>query len=507
MSGYVDFGRNEPCPCGSGKKFKRCCREAVEKLMLHWNNRGRWPWISPQLQKALSLVCGLSPSEGEAPPPVSAVEQALDNLAETVFAKEDDDALIDAMFSKWEIFAAMLEEGECFGDLRFPEEAVESFLEDLEEKLGFMNEEPDEEEIEELFEKEMDRLLPRLVNRQMTEGLAWKLIKALRREAFDPEKQSAVLLTLLTCLGGGVNPVWEIIFRISASEAGVEDENGPGGSEETWPDPSWPVVRSFVPRPEVWNACGFGSAGVVREQPGGLLSLTLFQLSLIDGGIHTAFTKEDLTPEKLEALLEIMARLAPPWREGPPELASRYVWGAYAMSLEDGVSWSGDVERYLDVVPQPRGGPKQWLEGLLGIGGLTPPGLVEVVRRNKTPGDIPDGKEPVVLTRIRYSVRRPEKIAGVLRRERPEFDLTGEEDGKLFFSWTREYPEGHPNPLARMGGRQMLGNITIGKDAMLVETNTLSWAGRLMMRLCELAGGDITFEDVHWTGGRDLLRA
>lgn len=28
----ADVGRNEPCPCGSGKKFKRCClrKEAEE---------------------------------------------------------------------------------------------------------------------------------------------------------------------------------------------------------------------------------------------------------------------------------------------------------------------------------------------------------------------------------------------------------------------------------------------------------------------------------------------
>ncbi|MDR2728842.1 MAG: SEC-C domain-containing protein [Chitinispirillales bacterium] len=22
---YSDVGRNDPCPCGSGKKFKKCC--------------------------------------------------------------------------------------------------------------------------------------------------------------------------------------------------------------------------------------------------------------------------------------------------------------------------------------------------------------------------------------------------------------------------------------------------------------------------------------------------
>ena len=27
-------GRNDPCPCGSGKKFKRCC--TVETIRSHW---------------------------------------------------------------------------------------------------------------------------------------------------------------------------------------------------------------------------------------------------------------------------------------------------------------------------------------------------------------------------------------------------------------------------------------------------------------------------------------
>lgn len=24
---WGDVGRNDPCPCGSGKKFKKCCQE------------------------------------------------------------------------------------------------------------------------------------------------------------------------------------------------------------------------------------------------------------------------------------------------------------------------------------------------------------------------------------------------------------------------------------------------------------------------------------------------
>jgi uncharacterized protein YecA (UPF0149 family) len=27
----LDIGRNEPCPCGSGKKFKKCCGSPVSR--------------------------------------------------------------------------------------------------------------------------------------------------------------------------------------------------------------------------------------------------------------------------------------------------------------------------------------------------------------------------------------------------------------------------------------------------------------------------------------------
>jgi len=29
MTGMANTGRNDTCPCGSGKKFKRCCQEKL----------------------------------------------------------------------------------------------------------------------------------------------------------------------------------------------------------------------------------------------------------------------------------------------------------------------------------------------------------------------------------------------------------------------------------------------------------------------------------------------
>ena len=31
------IGRNQPCPCGSGEKFKKCCRNKIDRRFL-WNN-------------------------------------------------------------------------------------------------------------------------------------------------------------------------------------------------------------------------------------------------------------------------------------------------------------------------------------------------------------------------------------------------------------------------------------------------------------------------------------
>ena len=31
------IGRNEPCPCGSGKKYKKCCIGRPHPVMRHWS--------------------------------------------------------------------------------------------------------------------------------------------------------------------------------------------------------------------------------------------------------------------------------------------------------------------------------------------------------------------------------------------------------------------------------------------------------------------------------------
>ncbi|MCI0381526.1 MAG: SEC-C domain-containing protein [Chlamydiae bacterium] len=50
-------GRNDPCPCGSGKKYKKCCEERIEKKTL--SSRTITPIsIKPEADKAKKISGG-----------------------------------------------------------------------------------------------------------------------------------------------------------------------------------------------------------------------------------------------------------------------------------------------------------------------------------------------------------------------------------------------------------------------------------------------------------------
>jgi hypothetical protein len=69
-------GRNDPCPCGSGLKYKRCCQGAVQEYRAALRD-GAGPEAAaamPRLLDAVALACGLKPAGGDALP---AVEEAV----------------------------------------------------------------------------------------------------------------------------------------------------------------------------------------------------------------------------------------------------------------------------------------------------------------------------------------------------------------------------------------------------------------------------------------------
>lgn len=63
--------RNKPCPCGSGKKFKKCCLHKPPKVVEPKRRRVRIGGVSLTTTRALKV---LADSINEQPPPLSAAE-------------------------------------------------------------------------------------------------------------------------------------------------------------------------------------------------------------------------------------------------------------------------------------------------------------------------------------------------------------------------------------------------------------------------------------------------
>jgi hypothetical protein len=58
-------GRNDPCPCGSGRKYKQCCLQSNDVLDFHWRQlRAAEGRLVPELLANASHECGVELLEG-----------------------------------------------------------------------------------------------------------------------------------------------------------------------------------------------------------------------------------------------------------------------------------------------------------------------------------------------------------------------------------------------------------------------------------------------------------
>jgi len=55
----------------------------------------------------------------------------------------------------------------------------------------------------------------------------------------------------------------------------------------------WPIVRAYVPPEDCWQSTGFGTAGIVRQQPDGKLASSFFIMGLTRGGLMNVFGHVD----------------------------------------------------------------------------------------------------------------------------------------------------------------------------------------------------------------------
>lgn len=123
-------------------------------------------------------------------------------------------------------------------------------------------------------------------------------------------------------------------LKLQAASVRLRQEGAGQGSQNVWP-----VVKSYVPVEDCFRATGYGTAGVVRRAPNGSVAGAFFVLSLIRGGVTGAFGKDGSSEAQVDGILNSLKGSAPPFKPGPPGLAARYIWGAYAWSLKQGSRW------------------------------------------------------------------------------------------------------------------------------------------------------------------------
>jgi hypothetical protein len=268
---------------------------------------------------------------------------------------------------------------------------------------------------------------------------------------------------------------------------------------------SWPIARAYTPVPDVWRATGFGTAGIVREQPDGRWSYAFFNISLLDDGITGIFGKDNEDPEELDSFLTTLKEGMPPLQEGSVDLAAEYIWGAYAYSLKRGQVWPpGLTDSYLNKAPKPPGVKSRWVDRLVGPGGLTPHGLMKVVRENAAlQEETPERKEVAIFAASAFRIEDAGSIVERLRARTPDFSYAGRDGDAEIFNLTREYPTHHWNPLKALGGRQVLGTVTVEPDRLTTEAKVLSMAARLIALLKEMMGEQIRLEETTWQSLND----
>lgn len=504
---YFDISRNENCICGSGKKFKKCCMATLEMLARRFNNTGRWFWLEPKLSLFIAMTCGLPCREGEYVPSVAEMEEALDYISETVYVDEGKDEQIAGIDDFLGILEDLLRKEEKFKTMLLPEEFMDKFADLVNKKFDNHKEKPSSDKIIEIIEKVSEDILSQYVDEERSAELCILISHALRFRQYIKKERAALVFAIFTCLiDSGVNPVWDQILRATIA---LEIEKGEDESSETFPDPSWPIVKAFVPDNEIMKICGVGSAGFLRQQPDELLSITFFIMNPLEGGISGVFTKNDLDLKELDKLMNILQKDLPPWHEGSSEKAALCIWGFYSLFHDmKNISedWLDELKLYLSLVPTPKGNQRKWKTEITASGGYILPDFIDFIKKRYIPPDIPEGKEIMTYTTVTYAIWEPDKIADILADCEPEFSVESNRENKEWqFSWTREYPVGHDSSEAKLGGRQVLASGSISKDKLVIEGATLTMTAHACQRLRELTGNDLTFIGVKWLDPLELI--
>jgi len=258
---------------------------------------------------------------------------------------------------------------------------------------------------------------------------------------------------------------------------------------------AWPVVRAYVPVRDAWWVGGCGTAGIVRLQPDGLCSYSIFPIELTKGGLCSAFGAENKREEEIAEELADLSKWMPPFEEGDAALAARYAWGAYAMSLDNGFEWARELRTlHLGMLPTIGGARNWWLEQF--IGEMMPLKLL-LAAGSVMEIDVPRYKEVSVAVWMEFDLPDTDQFLQMIRSRPEEFQPTDAFDEAESFLWILER---RWNP----GERMPHFLIAIRPGKVLGHAPSLSMAARLVMHLREITGGSTVLSKVDWGDTSEL---
>jgi hypothetical protein len=256
----------------------------------------------------------------------------------------------------------------------------------------------------------------------------------------------------------------------------------------------WPIERAFVPIDDIWRSTGSGTVGIIRRSPDGQCWSCIAPIQLNMGGI-TGFTGDMEKP--LEQILGLYQKLTqgcliPPSEEGSPELAARYLWGAYGWGLDRGSTWPpGTRKRFLNLFPPLAEKKEDWVRQFVKVDPLVPHNVQDMLRRFAAPDDLPEGKEVIVPTLMTLSVPDYGGMVAALRSMRALFQEQAAEGEINVFHWMKERR-------AAPGRKVVHGVIRIRPAEMTLEGTTLSSAAELAFRVRETVGSGPRLQRVRW---------
>ena len=228
MSEMLKLQRNDPCPCSSGKKYKKCCLQQVEELEKQWQEEG-YPWFTPEFRQALAMVGGLAQQYKEEGKEQAGVyyrlKEGLDELGEKFFEKQSEIKAVDEYISHlMKVFHDLLTKNPFYQEMRL---SLKQGMEVLRRANKAMVEagtgagdEQEKEKMQAALQETTRTWLVEQIDQQANDWFVWNLMKGLQGPSYSLDERSAQLLALYLALQKKPeeNDFWAILVRVALQE-------------------------------------------------------------------------------------------------------------------------------------------------------------------------------------------------------------------------------------------------------------------------------------------------